>query len=735
MLKKVSKDVKHAGGIVINSRKVNGKDEVIYNDGSEHHVIIGSTGSGKTTQLVVPSIISVADSGASMILFDPKGELYKLMSPYLDAKGYTCRLLDYTDPSSGVCFNQMQLINQYYHDGLPDLYTAEGYHLVQKYLHLMRPGYEPYDDDDFLHTITPTGKRKNPMFDIKPFNFSIDKEMSMQECMNTLMGMMCSAEQDMDAAHANRSDPDDPASNNDYLYEKQRQTMNAINQIVNSLVNVVVTGDPSLMKEFFSARIEELNALIESMGDSKETDLNKHRVSVYEDFLRQIEAEGVTWDSLFFYLHEQENWHYAKYKDMDEAAMQNATVIAGMIIDSADTGHAKGEAIWSDGPKSLLTALILLTAREGLHVEASHLGSIYMQLSTMMTPIDTTGITPLDVIVENFLDDDSIKLSEAAMRTAPDKTKSSIIVSAISPMKTFSTSTVISQSSKTDFKLDECQEKPCAYFLNIPGADAASPYAVLGTLFVEQMYTVLSTYCQYSQDLSLKIPVYYILDEFANNPRVPNFDSKISLARSKKIRFDIVIQSIAQLKKVYKDEENTILENSNLIYLLTNSSETADFISKRLGKKTIQISNTSESRSATDKSSKTSTSESTQRIGRELMTSEEIMNIQPKHGIFIKPREHPCQVTFVPDYEMAVWPEIQRSQLFEIHQPRPRTKVSYFCPTDYKRLTLAYIMFYHHAIFDEAFKTALSDHNTADNTPPAPEPSPMGAGRSWGGGY
>lgn len=722
MLKKATKSVPNAGGIVINSRKVNGKDEVIYNDGSEHHVIIGSTGSGKTTQIVVPSIISVTDSGASMILFDPKGELYKLMSPYLEARGYTCRLLDYTDPSSGVCFNQMQLINQYYHDGLPDLYMAEGYHLVQKYLHLMRPGYEPYDDDDFLHDVTPTGKRKNPLFDSKIFNFAIDKEMPMQECMNLLMGMMASAEAEIDSMHADRTNADDPYTNNDYLYEKQRQTMTAISHIVNSLIAMVAANDPSLMKEFFSARIEEMNALISSMGESKETDLNKHRVSVYREFLSQLETEGVTWDSLFFYLKEKENWHYAKFEDQDEAAMQNATVIAGMIIDSADTGHAKGEAIWSDGPKSLLTALILLTAREGLHVEASHLGSIYMQLSTMMTPIDTTGITALDVIVENFLDDDSIKLSEAAMRTAPDKTKSSIIVSAISPMKTFSTSTVISQSSKTDFKLDECQEKPCAYFLNIPGADAASPYAVLGTLFVEQMYTVLSTYCQYSQDLSLKIPVYYILDEFANNPRVPNFDSKVSLARSKKIRFDVVIQSIAQLKKTYQGEENTILENSNLIYLLTNSSETADFISKRLGKKTIQISNTSESRSATDKTSKTSTSESTQRIGRELMTSEEIMNIKPKHGIFIKPREHPCLVTFVPDYEMAVWPEIQKSQLYEIHQPRPRTKVSYFCPTDYKRLTLAYILFYHHELFDSAFKAALDSRNTAEQ-PPEPEPS------------
>lgn len=725
MLKKVSKEVPKAGGIVINSRKVNGRDEVIYNDGSEHHVIIGSTGSGKTTQIVVPSVISIADSGASMILFDPKGELYKLMSPYLEARGYTCRLLDYTDPSSGVCFNQMQLINQYYHDGLPDLYMAEGYHLVQKYLHLMRPGYEPYDDDDFLHDVTPTGKRKNPLFDSKIFNFAIDKEMPMQECMNSLMGMMASAEAEIDSMHADRTNADDPYTNNDYLYEKQRQTMTAISHIVNSLIAMVAANDPSLMKEFFSARIEEMNALISSMGESKETDLNKHRVSVYREFLSQLETEGVTWDSLFFYLKEKENWHYAKFKDQDEAAMQNATVIAGMIIDSADTGHARGEAIWSDGPKSLLTALILLTAREGLHVEESHLGSIYMQLSTMMTPIDTTGITALDVIVENFLDDDSIKLSEAAMRTAPDKTKSSIIVSAISPMKTFSTSTVISQSSKTDFKLDECQEKPCAYFLNIPGADAASPYAVLGTLFVEQMYTVLSTYCQYSQDLSLKIPVYYVLDEFANNPKVPNFDSKVSLARSKKIRFDVVIQSIAQLKKTYQGEENTILENSNLIYLLTNSSETADFISKRLGKKTIQISNTSESRSATDKTSKTSTSESTQRIGRELMTSEEIMNIQPKHGIFIKPREHPCMVTFVPDYEMAVWPEIQKSQLYEIHQPRPRTQVQYFCPTDYKRLTLAYILFYHHELFDSAFKAVLGSRNTAAQPEPQPaQPAP-----------
>ena len=731
MMRKVTKEVPKAGGIVIDSRKVGGKDRIIYNDGNEHHVIIGSTGSGKTTQLVVPSIISVADSGSSMILFDPKGELYKLMSPYLEKKGYLCRLLDYTDPGSGVCFNQMQLINEDYANSLPDLYMSEAYHLIQKYLHLLRPGYEPYDDDDYLHEVTATGKKKNPLFNTTVFNFAVDKEMSMQECLQAIMAMMTTAEMSMDERHADRTNPDDPYTNNDFLYEKERQTMTAVSKVVNALFAMMSTGDPTLMKEFFTARIEELNVLIEAMGESKETDLNRHRVSVYEEFLQTIDKDGVTWDSLFYFLKEKEAWHYARFKDGDEAAMQNAQVIASMIIDSADTGHARGEAIWSDGPKSLLTALILLTAREGLHVEASHLGSIYMQLSTMMTPLDTTGITALDVIVENFRDDDSIKLSEAAMRTAPDKTKSSIIVSAISPMKTFSTSTVISQSSKTDFKLEECQERPVAYFLNIPGADAASPYAVLGTLFVEQMYTVLSTYCQYSKDLSLKIPVYYILDEFANNPAVPHFDSKISLARSKKIRFDIVIQSIAQLEKTYKDEKNTILENSNLIYLLTNSSDTADFISKRLGKKTIQISNTSESHSATDKTTKSSTSESTQRIGRELMTSEEIMNIQPRHGIFIKPREHPCQVEFVPDYEMACWPDIQKNQLYEIHQPRPRTKVQYFCPTDYKRLTLAYVLFYNHELFDSAFKTVLGDHNAAKNEPDASDMGGM-TDNPWG---
>ena len=717
MIKK-TKNVEHAGGVVINSRKVNGGDEITYNDQSEHMVIIGSTGSGKTTQVIVPSAISIADSGAGMILFDPKGELYKLLSPYLEAKGYTCRLLDYTDPSSGACFNQLELINEYYADGLPALYVSEGYHLITKYLRLLQKGYASTLDDDFLQTLTnnpaATGtKPQQPMFTKNLYNYECKDDISLADALNELCLLLCNAQVRIDANFNDRTNEADPYTHNVYLYEKQRQTINAANKIINSLVPLVVSGDTTAMTDFFTHRIEELKALIESLGESRETDKCRHQIDQYNAYLDRCHESGVTWDSVFFYLKEKENWYHAQFLTNDEAAMQNAKTIANMIIDSADTGRAKGEAIWSDGPKALISALILLTAREGLHVEESHLGSVYMQLSTLMSPLDTTGQTGIDVIMNNFLDDDSIKLSDAAMRIAPDKTKSSIVTSAISPMTAWSVSVVVGQSSKTDFNLTECQEKPVAYFLNIPGADAASPYVVLGSLFVEQMYTVLSNYCQYSKDLSLKRPMYYLLDEFCNSPAIPNFDSKVSLARSKKIRFCIVIQSIAQLEKTYKEAKNTVLENSNLLYLLTNSSDTADFISKRLGKRTIKISNSSVSSQPTGNSStKTSTSESTQTIGRELMTSQEIMAMPPGHGLFIKPRENPCRVQFVPSYKLSCWPEIAQSQLFEIHQPRPRTQVKYFLPSDYRRFTLAYRLFYHHALLDADFIAAEEYHNS-----------------------
>ena len=121
-------EMKKAPGIVrvpIKAETANGAGIVVINDGrdmyvdNEHHhtLVVGQTGSGKTTALVDPLIYSLSKKGESMIMTDPKGEIYKNHSEMLRAKGYKIVVLNFRDPAYGNAWNPLTLPYQLYKSG------------------------------------------------------------------------------------------------------------------------------------------------------------------------------------------------------------------------------------------------------------------------------------------------------------------------------------------------------------------------------------------------------------------------------------------------------------------------------------------------------------------------------------------------------------------------------------------------------------------------------------------
>ena len=97
----------------------NGKD-VFVDNGEYHNMVIGSTGSGKSTTIVIPLVTLLARHGESMIITDPKGELYKSSSDYLREKGFNIVLLNFREPSTGNSWNPLALPYEYYKNGKED---------------------------------------------------------------------------------------------------------------------------------------------------------------------------------------------------------------------------------------------------------------------------------------------------------------------------------------------------------------------------------------------------------------------------------------------------------------------------------------------------------------------------------------------------------------------------------------------------------------------------------------
>ena len=121
----------------------------------------------------------------------------------------------------------------------------------------------------------------------------------------------------------------------------------------------------------------------------------------------------------------------------------------------------------------------------------------------------------------------------------------------------------------------------------------------------------------------LKEQTFFILDEFANIGKIPDFDKKISTSRSRKISFSVILQNIDQLEAVYEKSYETIMGNCDThVFLGSNSYKTVEYFSKALGEKTIERDSISINRDR--QNWKTGKSVSDQVMARALMTPDEL---------------------------------------------------------------------------------------------------------------
>jgi type IV secretory pathway TraG/TraD family ATPase VirD4 len=122
---------------------------------------------------------------------------------------------------------------------------------------------------------------------------------------------------------------------------------------------------------------------------------------------------------------------------------------------------------------------------------------------------------------------------------------------------------------------------------------------------------------------ALKEQTFFILDEFANIGKIPDFDKKISTSRSRKISFSVILQNIDQLEAVYEKSYETIMGNCDThVFLGSNSYKTVEYFSKALGEKTIGRDSISVNRDR--QNWKTGKSVSDQVMARALMTPDEL---------------------------------------------------------------------------------------------------------------
>lgn len=260
----------------------------------------------------------------------------------------------------------------------------------------------------------------------------------------------------------------------------------------------------------------------------------------------------------------------------------------------------------------------------------------------------------------------SVTLSRQVM-TAADNTLSSYMSIAFDKMSMFNDEGICALTSATDIDPVVFAEKPTALFLKIP--DEKDTRHGLAAVFVLCIYKALIKLASSREDLSLPRNVYFILDEFGNMPKIDKFDKMITVGRSRKIWFNMVVQSYAQLNNVYGDKVADIIKSNcgMKMFIGSNDIDTCEEFSKLCGNMTV--STNSVSTSTGDKSGTASVSAQLQT--RPLIYPSELQKLNNKestgNAIIVTFGNNPLKTKFTPSYLCPLY-EMGQMDITEISQ-------------------------------------------------------------------
>ncbi len=294
-------------------------------------------------------------------------------------------------------------------------------------------------------------------------------------------------------------------------------------------------------------------------------------------------------------------------------------VIANTIVKGQKTEGSGTDPFWDDSAEMLLKALIyyLIATRPN---EEQNLASC---AELVRAANSNGGNNLLTDLMSKLPREHPARMNYKSIEIAPEKTYSSILSTLQSKLGKFDSKEIAELTSTDTIDFEEIGSKKTAVYVISP--DTHTAYDFLLTIFFSQMIQQLYNFAD-DNGGKLKVPTYFILDEFANIGKIPDFDKKISTSRSRKISFSVILQNLDQLEAVYEKSYETIIGNCDThLFLGSNSYKTVEYFSKALGEKTIARDSISINRDR--QYFKTGESVSDQVMARALMTPDELRRL------------------------------------------------------------------------------------------------------------
>lgn len=357
---------------------------------------------------------------------------------------------------------------------------------------------------------------------------------------------------------------------------------------------------------------------------------------ILRDLGGMFEAQGVA-VTVIDLVHFKGHYNPLVYLETDEDAMK----LAHAIVHNTKPKDAVGSAdqFWDNSSIMLISAIILYLLYEAPAEEQNLSTVMYMILNGQVSE-DESYPAPLAMLFNDLEDrepDHPAVLQYKSFLLGSTKTLQSVLVTAASNLHMFNSEQFAYMTGRDETFLPELGLQKRVIFCVIPDNDETYNFLItmLYTQIFDQLFRLADSNPAYKG--ALPVHVRLMMDEFANVALPKDFKKILSVCRSRNISCDIILQSIAQLKSLFKDDWEGIVGNcDSLLYLGGNEYGTFEYLSKILGKETERTVSHSIGRG-----NHGSSSESQQKAARDLATPDEIRRMSNDDALLLLRSEDP----------------------------------------------------------------------------------------------
>ena len=359
-------------------------------------------------------------------------------------------------------------------------------------------------------------------------------------------------------------------------------------------------------------------------------------------------------------------FHYLKDNDGNINSNNVIKMINTFMLNTKEEGASGGDQFWTDATRLLLSALCFLLVETGSEEEQNFAAVLDLIHKAKVIEGKEEEKSDLDLMFDKHKETSPTALSVQyyeEFKQAAGKTMQSILISTTTKLQHFKLEDVRNLTFTDNIHLETLGDELTALFIIIPSTDTT--YNFLAAMMYTQLFDTLYNRAITYYHGRLKYHVRCLLDEYANIGKIPEFDKVLATCRKFEISAVIILQNLSQLKRLYEKSWQELPGNCDtIIYLGGKDQFTNEYLSKELGKETIDTLSINKT-----KSKQGSTSYNDGILGRELATIDELATMDNNDCIVMVRGLHPFMtakfdITNHPRYHMLDEADKERNTFY-----------------------------------------------------------------------